>query len=116
MTEHKKLIVWQRSVVLAKRIYQITDLFPDTQRYSLVDQMCRSAVSVPSNIAEGSKRSTNKDFKSFLHISLGSLAELETQLVIAHDLLYISDREFNPMVKELDELSKMLHVLIKKLL
>ncbi len=78
--------------------------------------MCRSAVSVPSNIAEGSKRSTSKDFRLFLHVSLGSLAELETQIVIAHDLLYISNSDFNFLVKEIDELSKMLHVLIKKLL
>lgn len=78
--------------------------------------MCRCAISIPSNIAEGSKRSTNKDFKSFLHVSLGSLTELETQLIIAHDLLYISEEEFKPLVKETDELSKMLHVLIKKLL
>lgn len=116
MTEHKKLLVWQRSVVLAKRIYQLTDSFPGTQKYSLVDQMCRSAISIPSNIAEGGKRSTNKDFKSFLHISLGSLAELETQLIIAHDLLYIPEEEFSPLLRETDELSKMLHVLIKKLL
>lgn len=78
--------------------------------------MCRCAISVPSNVAEGSKRSTAKDFKSFLHISLGSLAELETQIVIAHDLGYVTEKDFNPFVKEVDELSKMLHVLIKKLL
>jgi four helix bundle protein len=116
MTEHKKLLVWQRSVILARNIYQVTSSFPNTQKYSLVDQMCRSAVSVPSNIAEGSKRSTNKDFKSFLHISLGSLAELETQLVIAHDLSYISEKDFPLLTKEVDEISKMLHSLIKKLL
>jgi four helix bundle protein len=116
MTEHKKLLVWQRSVILARNIYQVTSSFPNTQKYSLVDQMCRSAVSVPSNIAEGSKRSTNKDFKSFLHISLGSLAELETQLVIAHDLSYISEKDFDLLTKEVDEISKMLHSLIKKLL
>lgn len=116
MTEYKNLLVWQRSIVLVKRIYIISALFPKTQQYSLVDQMCRCAVSIPSNIAEGSKRSTNKDFKSFLHISLGSLAELETQTIIAHDLGYVSEKDFNFLVKEIDEVAKMTHSLIKKLL
>jgi four helix bundle protein len=77
--------------------------------------MCRSAVSVPSNIAEGSKRSTNKDFKSFLHISMGSLAEVETQLLICKNLQLISEETTHPLQKQAEELSKMLMAFIKKL-
>ncbi len=115
MTEHKNLIVWKKGVDLTTYIYQITKDFPHEERYGLVDQIRRASVSIPSNIAEGSKRSTKKDFKSFLHFALGSVAELETQIIIAINLKYINEKDSVYPLKELDEISKILHTLIKRL-
>src|SRR3989344_3389802 len=79
----KELTVWQRGVELAKEIYRATKDFPSREVFGLQSQMCRAAVSIPSNIAEGHRRSTKKDFLHFLRIADGSTAELETQIIIA---------------------------------
>lgn len=115
MTEHKNLIVWQKGIDLTTCIYQITESFPSKEKFGLVDQIRRAAVSIPSNIAEGCKRSTDKDFRSFLHVALGSTAELETQIIIALNLKYIAEIDSISILKELDEIAKILHTLIKKL-
>lgn len=83
---HKDLEVWKQSIGLAKTVYQFTGNFPPSELYGLTAQMRRSAVSISSNIAEGAARSTDKEFLYFLHIALGSLAELDTQYILAKEL------------------------------
>lgn len=109
----KQLIVWQRSIELVKKMYQVTEKFPKSELYGLVSQMRRSAVSIPSNIAEGKKRRTKKDFLHFLRIADGSTAELETQIIIAKDIY--SSIDFLNTVSLLEEVQKMLITMIKKL-
>ena len=91
MTSHKELKVWQKGIELVKSVYEVTQSFPANEQFGLVSQMRRAAVSIPSNIAEGSARQSDKETIQFLHISLGSLAELETQLIIAEKLNYIKE-------------------------
>ena len=89
MTHHKDLDAWQFSIELVSDIYELTKAFPKEEIYGLTNQIRRSAVSIPSNIAEGSARQSSKEFTQFLYIALGSLAEVETQLIIAENLSYI---------------------------
>jgi len=89
----RDLKVWQKGIELVKEIYKITQHFPFEERYGLSAQMRRSAISVPSNIAEGFRRKYAKEHKQFLNIALGSCAELETQIVIAKELQYINKEE-----------------------
>ena len=89
ITGHKDLDVWKKSMGLVLDVYKATQEFPAHELYGLTSQIRRSAVSIPSNIAEGAARNSNKDFIRFCYISLGSLAELDTQLIIAHELGYI---------------------------
>lgn len=86
---HKDLDVWKIGIELVKQVYEITNLFPNEETYGLISQMRRSAISIPSNISEGAARNSKKEFIQFLYISLGSLAELETQMVISTELGYI---------------------------
>jgi len=109
----KQLTVWQKSIILVKEIYLLSDNFPRHELYGLSSQMRRSAVSIPSNIAEGKKRKTLKDYIQFLHIASGSAAELETQIIIAKDLYKKID--FTRAESILVEVQKMLAILIKKL-
>ncbi len=110
---HKDLDVWNRSVALVTMVYDVTKSFPKDEIFGLTSQIRRSAVSIPSNIAEGSARKGNKEFVQFLYISLGSTAELETQFIIAHNLKYISSSEYKPMMSNLIDIRKMLSGLIK---
>jgi four helix bundle protein len=112
---YKDLIVWQKSVELALEIYKLTSLFPNVEVYGLTSQMRRASVSVASNIAEGSIRGSKKDFCHFLRISLGSIAELQTQLEIAKSLSFVNDLDYNGMNNLTIEISKMIHGLIGKL-
>lgn len=109
----KELIVWQRSIELVKEIYKITSRFPESELYGLVSQMRRASVAIPSNIAEGKKRKTRKNFLQFLRIADGSAAELETQVIIAKDLY--SRIDFSKAEQLLEEVQKMLITMIKKL-
>lgn len=109
----KQLIVWQKAMELVKVIYKITADFPKSELYGLVSQARRSAVSIPSNIAEGKRRKTRKDFIQFLRIADGSAAELETQILISIDLYPSID--FRAANTLLEEVQKMLSVIIKKL-
>ncbi len=88
--DHKKLDAWKYSMDLVEKVYQITSVFPDIEAYGLTSQIRRSAVSIPSNIAEGAARDSNKEYIRFLNISIGSLSELETQIIIAKRLDYLS--------------------------
>ena len=91
--EHKKLDVWNKSIELVVEIYNLTNAFPKEEIYGLTSQIRRSAVSIPSNIAEGSARKGDPETIQFLHIALGSMAELETQLIISQKIGYIESIE-----------------------
>ena len=91
MRTHKDLDAWKNGIALVEVVYQVTREFPHTELYGLTSQMRRAAVSVPSNIAEGAARNSTKEFIQFLYVSLGSLSEVETQLIIAKRLSYLGD-------------------------
>jgi four helix bundle protein len=109
----KELLVWQRAMELAREIYTITKKFPASEQYGLVSQMRRCAVSVPSNIAEGEKRGTRKDFVQFLRIADGSASELETQLILVSDIY--PQIGVTVSLALLSEVQKMLGAMIIKL-
>ena len=109
----RDLIVWQKSMELTKQIYALGKKLPTEERFGITSQMQRSAVSIPSNIAEGSKRSTAKDYAQFLRIASGSAAELETQLLLVKDIYTVATEE---SLSLLDEIQRMLQVLTKRLL
>jgi four helix bundle protein len=88
MATHKELEVWKEAIQLAKVVYGLTDSFPPSELYGLVSQMRRSAVSIASNIAEGAARAKDKEFIHFLHITLGSIAELDTQYILSKELQF----------------------------
>ena len=104
----KELKVWQKGIEIVKDIYEITKHFPKEEMYGLTSQMRRSAISIPSNIAEGFKRYHTKEYKQFLYIALGSIAELETQIVIAKEVGLLEDLMMDAMNEKLDHTSKML--------
>jgi len=110
---HKDLDVWKDSRKLVSLIYELTSKFPKEEVYSLTAQIKRAAISIPSNIAEGAARDSNKEFIHFLFISLGSVAELDTQLIIARDLNFINEKEINDITGKLDNIGKMLSGLIR---
>lgn len=110
---YKKLIVWQKSKSLAIEVYTITKFFPKEEQFGLISQMRRAAISIPSNIAEGSKRKTRKDFCNFLSIAHGSAAELETQIEIAKEIY--PSIEFDQSEETLYEITKMLPALCNSL-
>jgi len=91
ISTHKDLEVWKKSLDFVESVYKLTEQFPKTEMYGLTNQMRRAVVSISSNIAEGAARSTKKEFIQFLYIALGSLSEVETQLIIAQRLRYISN-------------------------
>jgi len=111
-TRYQKLIVWQKSVSLVKLIYKCTTKFPKTEIYSLVDQMKRSATSIPANIAEWSLWNTIKENIQFLHITLWSAAELESHTLVAFELKFTQDIEKLEILALITEILKMLSVLI----
>ena len=104
---HHDLNVWQKAISLVTLIYEHTAGFPKKEIYGLTSQIRRCAVSIPSNIAEGSARTTKKDFAYFLAIALGSIAELETQLIISKNLNYLSETVLNELIDELKSIRKM---------
>jgi four helix bundle protein len=104
----KELQIWKRSRLFCSDIYAITSKFPDSEKFGLTNQLRRASVSIPSNIAEGSSRNSNKDFARFLQISIGSAYEIETQLLISADLNFILDNELQSYLSELGEIIKMI--------
>lgn len=113
MKTHKDLEVWQKAIVFVTDVYNQTCDFPKEEMYGLISQLRRSAVSVPSNIAEGAARQSNKEFIQFLYVDLGSLVELDTQLIIAKNLNFLSNESLNDLQSKTDEIGKMLNGLIK---
>ena len=114
MQRFTELKVWQRSHALAVDIYRITRPFPRDERFGITSQIRRAAVSVPSNIAEGSKRAYARDYARFLNIAEGSAAELEYLLMLARDLGHLAKDDFSRARGELDEIARMLHGLRMK--
>ncbi|HCR35921.1 four helix bundle protein [Candidatus Woesebacteria bacterium GWC2_33_12] len=111
---YRELIVWQKSYKLSLLIYEQTSRFPKSEIYSLTSQVRRAVVSIPSNIAEGYCRYSKKEYIQFLQIAYGSGAELETQVLLAKDLKYISEKDYYEMSDLLLEVMKMLNSLIAK--
>ena len=110
MKTHEDLDLWQRSIDLVVNVNSITDLLIEKKKFELVKQMNRSAISIPSNIAEGAARSSEKEFIKFLYYSLGSLTELETQLIVTNRLGLIDN---NKIMVELNKIKQMLLGLIR---
>ena len=108
-------MVWQNSRKLVKQIYDLTGKFPSEEKFGLANQIQRAAVSIPSNIAEGYGRNSDKEMIRFLSIAKGSLYEVETQLYIAIDLNYLSEKETQPVMEQCNEIGKMITGLIKTL-
>jgi len=112
---YRDLEVWQKSMVLAKEVYQVTSGFPTDEKFGLTNQMRRAAVSIPSNLAEGHARSGTQEFKHFISIAIGSVAELETQILLSVELGYLNRDRENDLLVELDTIGKMLRGLHKAL-
>lgn len=108
MHRFRELEIWKRSRYFCSKIYETTSKFPESEKFGLTNQLQRAAVSIPSNIAEGSSRKSNKDFSRFLEITLGSAYEIETQLLIAYDLNFIYKEDLNRLNIELSEIIKMI--------
>ncbi len=111
----KELRVWQISMEVVKEVYRISKRFPNEEIYCLTTQMRRSAISIPSNLAEGFRRLHRNENKQFFSIALSSPAELETQIIIALELNYISEKESSVLCDKLDHVSRMLNIMIQKL-
>ena len=115
MSNYKELVVWQKAILLVTDIYNLTKTFPKEEIYGLVSQMQRAAISIPSNIAEGHDRNSDKEFSNFLCFARGSLAELETQLIISGKLGYINQEQKTHILNKCYEIGKMINGLLKKL-
>jgi len=109
MKTHRDLIVWQKAMDFVEEVYELTDTMPKAEQYGLTGQIRRSAVSIPSNIAEGAARNHDKEFLQFLYVALGSTAELETQLLLAERLGFIR----KALIENLSEIKKLLLGLIR---
>jgi four helix bundle protein len=112
---YKDLVVWQKGIALAKLIYQLTNEFPGQERFGLIAQMRCATVSIPSNIAEGQARHTTGEFIQFLSHAEGSLAELDTQLILSLELKFCTASAANPAFELISELHRMLNALRRKL-
>ncbi len=110
---HKKLDAWNLAMALVKEVYRATADFPSAERFGLTDQARRAAVSIPSNIAEGAARNTKKEFIHFLHISQGSLSELDTQLELSKELGYLDETVWRTLDETMTRIDKMLTGLIR---
>jgi len=115
MRNFRELKIWQLAIDLAKKIYLLTKEFPATERYGLSSQLQRAAVSIPSNIAEGASRRSEKDFARFLEIALGSAYEVETQLIIAQEVGYFSDVDITITLADLVILQKQINKFVNVL-
>jgi len=112
--EHKNLAAWSKSIDLVTNVYSKTKKFPQSEKFGLVNQMRKCAVSIPSNIAEGSARNSTKDYLKFLYISLGSATELDTQVIICEKLGLMKSNEKIELTGKLGEVIRLLHGLIKR--
>lgn len=112
---HKELDVWKKSMDLVTVVYEITAKFPKEEIYCLTNQIRRSAISIPANIAEGSARKSQKEFSQFLSIALGSLAELDTEIEIAQKLGYLNSNEKSKLATYMNDIRKMIIGLMKSI-
>lgn len=112
---YRDLKIWQRAIDLVEEIYNVTRSFPSEEKFGLTSQMRRCSVSVPSNIAEGFGRVHNKEYRNFLFISIGSCAELSTQLTISARVGYLEKAKEQRLQDEIDQISRMIMSLTKKL-
>ena len=108
MHRYKDLKIWQHSRAFCKDIYIVTSSFPEDEKFGLISQLRRASISIPSNIAEGTSRESNKDFKRFLSISQGSCYEIETQLLLSYDLNFINNDQFETLNNTLNQIIKMI--------
>jgi four helix bundle protein len=111
----KDLEVWQRAHALVLRVYKLVATFPQEERFRLVDQLCRSAMSVPANIVEGQARRTTKEYLRFLYNARGSIEETRYHLLLAKDVGYLRSEEHLELEAEYDQVSRMLNALIQSL-
>jgi four helix bundle protein len=107
MHKFKELLIWKKSREFCYNIYNVTSNFPSEEKFGLTNQLRRASVSIPSNIAEGSSRNSNKDFARFLEIAIGSAYEVETQLLISSDLGFINQESSIDLISTLEEIIKM---------
>jgi len=114
MHNFQELIIWQKAMDITEEVYRLSSKFPKEEKYGLTSQIRRSAVSVPSNIAEGAGRNTDGEFKNFLGIASGSSNELFTQLILSHRLELVSTKKVEPILAGLIEVQKINYSLIKK--
>lgn len=114
-SDYRQLKVWQKAMDLTVEIYSLVNKFPRAENYALSDQMRRSVVSIPSNIAEGQGRNSDKEFVNYLSIARGSLWELETQIEISERLHYIDSGQKNKVYEQTEEIGKMLNALANSL-
>ncbi len=114
MHNFQELKIWQKSMDITEQTYRLSADFPKEEKYGLTSQIRRSAVSIPSNIAEGAGRNTDGEFKNFLGIASGSSNELYTQLILSHRLELVEENIVKPILNELIEIQKMNYALIKK--
>ena len=112
---YRDLEVWKKGMSLVKDIYQTTARLPDSEKFGLVNQMRRAAVSIPSNIAEGHARSGTGEYKQFISFAMGSIAELETQIILSSNLGYLNGEDGQYLLAQLSEIGKMLRGLSKAL-
>lgn len=115
INSYRDLLVWQKALELAKQLYGVSRRLPEDERFGLMSQLRRTAVSVVSNIAEGQARRTRKEFVQFLYVARGSLAELDTQLILSTELHYIPEKNHVELSGKIDELQRMLYKLIESL-
>jgi len=115
MRNFRELDIWNRAIRISKRVYELTDSFPDREKYGLSSQIQRAAVSIASNIAEGASRKSEIDFARYLEIAIGSSFEVETQITIAKEINYINDNQYNELLNELVVIQKQLNILISKI-
>ena len=113
VSNFKELRVWKKAIYVGKQVYEISKKFPDDEKYGLTSQLRRAVVSISSNISEGCGRRTNKDFVNLLHIAMGSLREVQSQLFISKELGYLDEKMLRDLDFELEELAKMLTGLVK---
>jgi four helix bundle protein len=115
MRNFKQLLIWQKGFQIAVKSFNLVKSFPKEEKYGLSSQITRAAVSIPSNVAEGSSRKSNKDYSRFLELSLGSTFELETQLLIAEAVNFGEKEIIDEMLKDVDEEQKMLMSFMNKI-
>lgn len=114
MNNYKELKIWQKSMDLVEKVYKITSNFPIEEKFGLISQIQRCAVSIPSNIAEGAGRNSNKEFRNFLGIANGSTNELNTQLLLSIRIGYVKEEDLDEIINLITEIQKMNFTLIKK--